>query len=222
MKTLLNSRIDRTFHFLTCGFFHSMIEHYKNLDLADIKYIDEFGENCIEQWIDIKDHEGNYRISDLCRVKSLYREVVFPSGRVLVIKERILKLSFHRQGYLYVGLSKNGKQNANYAHRLIATAFIPNPDKKQFVNHKNGIKWDNRKVNLEWSTKSENTQHAFDTGLIKPMAGEKHVMVKLTEKEVLEIRELKGFKSERKIAKEFNVSQATVSQILNRKAWTHI
>ena len=60
------------------------------------------------------------------------------------------------------------------AHRLIAMAFIDNPDNKQFVNHINGIKTDNRRPNLEWCTASENTKHAYDKGLMNKTTGLKH------------------------------------------------
>ena len=70
--------------------------------------------------------------------------------------------------YLVVTAQVDGKQKHFYVHRLIATAFIPNPDKKTEVNHIDGNPLNNRVENLEWCTRSENAQHAYRTGLINP------------------------------------------------------
>ena len=108
-------------------------------------------------------------------------------------------------------------------HRLIAIGFIPNPNNLPEVNHKNGIKTDNRVENLEWCTKSENIRHAIKTGL-KNMSGSKNPDSKLNEKQVLEIRAKyipKTYHSYM-LAKEYGVSQHCIMLILQRKKWIHI
>lgn len=73
-----------------------------------------------------------------------------------------------REGYLILTLSKNGITENKKIHRLVAQAFIPNRDLKPAVNHKDGNKTNNNVENLEWVSHSENTRHAYKTGLLKP------------------------------------------------------
>lgn len=105
-----------------------------------------------EIWKDIEGYEGLYQISNLCNVKKI------SSGR-------ILKQCKNAYGYLKVGLNKNGKQKVFCIHTLVARAFIPNPENKSQVNHKDGNKTNNNINNLEWVTQQENLAHAFKTGL---------------------------------------------------------
>jgi hypothetical protein len=81
------------------------------------------------------------------------------------IYKRFLTPSINTNGYVQIKLWKDGKYKYTSVHRAIATAFIPNPDNKKEVNHINGIKHDNRVENLEWTTRSENIQHAANSGL---------------------------------------------------------
>lgn len=78
-----------------------------------------------------------------------------------------LKLTKDKDGYLYVTFHKNNKITHKRVHRLVAEAFIPNPENKPEVNHKNGIKDDNRIENLEWATRSENEKHAYSVLMVK-------------------------------------------------------
>ena len=80
---------------------------------------------------------------------------------------RILKPIKDKDGYLKVNLYILGNRRTYTIHRLVAQAFIPNPDNKPQVNHINGSKTDNRVINLEWNTCKENINHAISSGLIK-------------------------------------------------------
>lgn len=108
----------------------------------------------MEIWKDISGYEGLYQISNLSNVKSLSRYVSRKNQNNVesgyFTKEKIMKPRVDKDGYLYVGLYKNKKVNNFKIHRLVALAFIANPNNYPLINHKNEIKNDNRISNLEW------------------------------------------------------------------------
>lgn len=116
-----------------------------------------------EIWKDIPGYEGLYQVSNLGRVKSLER-YKDNNGGLVKMPEKIMQGGI-RNGYVLVSLTKDGKRKSFSAHRLVAQAFIQNPEDKPTVNHINGNKRDNRVDNLEWNTDLENIRHAFATGL---------------------------------------------------------
>jgi len=120
-----------------------------------------------EIWKDIPNYEGLYQISNLGRVKSLERIVLQKNGRKRVQHELIRKPRKVYKGYLQIDLWKNHEYSAKRINRLVAQAFIPNPENKPEVNHIDGNKENNCVDNLEWVTGKENMQHAIRTGLWK-------------------------------------------------------
>lgn len=95
------------------------------------------------------------------------RNTIFKNNVVEKKKYKSIKQYLQNSGYLKLTLRKNNKQYNKTVHRLVAEAFIPNPDNKLQVNHIDGDKQNNNVNNLEWCTKSENMKHAFKTGLSK-------------------------------------------------------
>lgn len=164
----------------------------------------------MEIWKDILGYEGYYMISNLGRFKSLDRLVNTCGGGKRSEKGRII-VSRMFNGYEYCCTSKNNVHKKIKTHRLVAKTFIPNPENKPFVNHINGIKTDNRAENLEWCTAGENIQHAYDTGLMPK--GEKAANAKLTDLQVLEIRECKGL-NYNEIGNKFGISCSYASKII--------
>lgn len=124
-----------------------------------------------EEWKDIYfvdngityDYRGLYQISNYGRVKSFWYN-----------KEVILTQLKSSKGYLKVCLCKDKKKRQFLVHRLVALMFIDNPENKTEVNHKFGIKTDNRATELEWNTHQENNRHAYKIGLKKGVKGKEN------------------------------------------------
>lgn len=135
----------------------------------------------------------------------------------------ILKHFDTRKGYKRLSLQNDfNEEKPMTVHRLIAITFIPNPENKATVNHKNGIKHDNRKINLEWMTNRENLKHAYAEG-IRSSSGESHPQSKLTNEDVIQIRYLatKGVRNKH-LMNLYNISGPTISNIVARRVWKHI
>ena len=119
----------------------------------------------MEIWKDIKGYEGLYQVSNIGRVRSVDRYVNHIGCKV-IRKGKILRPATDTSGYHGVILSKNNIAKRYKVSRLVASAFIPNPQNKEQVNHIDGNKLNNNVVNLEWCTASENIEHAYKNGLL--------------------------------------------------------
>lgn len=132
----------------------------------------------MKNWINIQGY-GNeyYQINEnTLEIRSIDRIVPHWRGGKRIMKGRVLKQVKDATGYLIVCFAVDGVLKNQKVHRIIANAFIPNPNNKPEVNHINGIKDDNRIKNLEWATSSENQVHAYRTGLQVGKSGKNNPM----------------------------------------------
>lgn len=118
----------------------------------------------MEQFKDIPGFEGKYRVSNMGQVLSLTRKNAGRWGTLKTTPAKVLKLEMTSVGYKRACLSKDGKVKKHLVHRLVAKTFIPNPDNKPCVNHKDSNRANNIVENLEWCTHAENSKHANDLG----------------------------------------------------------
>lgn len=184
---------------------------------------DALNTNTTEQWKPVVGFEGLYEVSDMGRVRSLDRYIRHPKGGLAHIAGCVLTLrpGTSTSTYLRIGLCKNGVKSQHSVHRLVAMAFLPNPENKPQVNHKEKPKTDNRVSNLEWATRPEDDAHKTANGWDTP--GAKNGMAKLTEAQVIEIRNLRkqGWPLQ-ELATRYGVDQSNISAIVLRKSWYHI
>lgn len=158
-----------------------------------------------EVWKDVDGWEGLYWVSNLGRVKS---------------SKRLKSLYVSSHGYHTVGFCHNHFEKTCSVHRLVAKAFIPNPNNLPQVNHKNGIKTDNRVENLEWCDNKHNVRHSFNTGLQVAISGKNHYKSKLDDEKVRDIRTARIPVAE--FARLYGVSPRTIQSAKRYRSWKQV
>lgn len=167
-----------------------------------------------EIWKSVKGYEGIYEVSSFGRIRRMAGS--FRTKRTLVLVPIV-----GANGYAFNNLSKNGKNNLQYSHRIAAAAFF-GPSQRE-VNHIDGIKINNRIENLEYVTTHQNNDHAIRTGL-KWDYGERNSAAKLTDEMVREIRKkyVKGVYGYKRLAKEYGVCDGGIVKVVRGLIWKHV
>lgn len=166
-----------------------------------------------EEWRAVAGFEGCYEVSNIGRVRSLDRIVFRVDGTPVVRQGQIIRPGVaggRNKKYPYATLRQNGKSIGRLVHRLVASAFIPNPLNLAEVNHIDGIKTNNVVSNLEWMTPADNKRHASSLGLY---TGSKP---KISDDDVATIRQMRtsGAKTAA-LANAFNVSESLIYAIVS-------
>ena len=161
-------------------------------------------------------------MKDVCGYEGLYK--VDENGNVFSVRNnKLLKRMMFPSGYEYVHLCNGkGKTKLFRVHRLVAEAFIPNPNDLPQVNHKDGNKLNNSVENLEWCTNLENMRHSVETGL-RNIKGENNPSAKLTVKDVINIRKEYIPKSKEfgtvALARKYGVTNVMIGKIIRNECW---
>lgn len=164
----------------------------------------------------------NYSVTEDGRVISTQR-VAGRNGKGISTIHKELTILHNQSGYCMVNLTKNKKSKTRYIHRLVAQAYIDNPENLPQVNHKDGNKDNNHYTNLEWCTALDNNLHALEKGLREGQKGETNSQAKLTECQAITIINLilDGL-SNIEIADMFNLHDRYISLIRGKKRWIYL
>lgn len=155
-----------------------------------------------EIWKPVKGYEGLYQVSSL--------------GRLRKVNGVLLKAN-PKSWYCSVSLMKNNVRKTFKVHRLVALVFVPNPENKPEINHKDGNKQNNHYLNLEWVTRSENQLHAIRELNANTGKGESHGSAKLDKNSVSKIRN--SDRPSKELARVYGVDQSTINRVRRGETW---
>jgi hypothetical protein len=175
-------------------------------------------------WKPVVGYEDRYEVSSQGIVRSLVRTRVGKvTGKITLVDSKEMKPQVHRCGYLKVWLRSKNDRKMHFVHRIVAKAFIENPENYPQVNHIDGDKKNNVVANLQWVTGQQNIRHAFDTGLCKNLPGSGANNAKLTDDEVLSIVDRNACgESVRDIASSIGCVVSTVRNVLSGYQWSSL
>ena len=169
-----------------------------------------------------------YKVSDDGRVYSTKRRYNAFGKEVIKEQFKELKQGNGTAGYntvdmVFIDEDMNRCKICKTVHRLVAEAFVPNPNNKPHVNHIDGNKRNNKASNLEWVTRAENANHAYSNGLIQPSKGEDHYASKLSEKQCISlIQDILDGLTNNQLSKKYKLHSRYISLIRHKKRWKHV
>lgn len=181
-----------------------------------------------EIWKDVVEYEGLYQISSLGRLRSIDKirdGFSYKNGKITkrFYKGKIIKQSIIGYGYPSTAIMKNGTYKTVLIHRLVAKAFIENPENKLYVNHIDFNTRNNYFENLEWCTAFENIHHTMNHGRNRQLYGEENGHSKIKNNQIIDIFGMsENGISQYKIARHYGVHQSTINKILRRITYKKI
>ena len=169
------------------------------------------------KWVDIVGYENEYQVNQFGQIRTLKNS---PKCKKFdLLKPQTSK----KNGYVYQMLYKKGKQKLLRVHRIVAMAFLPNPNNLPQVNHKDGDKQNNKVDNLEWCMQSDNMLHAYKNGLQTPSEKQRQAIIntnKLKQKKVVLIKDgitVKMFDSLSEASRQTKISVSHISRCCTQK-----
>lgn len=182
--------------------------------------------DCTERWrqVTIPEYADDYEVSNMGRIRRRRDSRPSGNGAISWRAGRLITPNVNTAGYNQINLRKKGAPHkVPLVHHLVMLAFVGAIPAGQQVNHKNGIKTDNRLANLEYVTASENVQHGYDTGLHIANRGEQLTWAKLKEADIRPIRRLYKFGvSAEELAARYGVSSYAIKAVVYRRNWKHV
>lgn len=169
----------------------------------------------MELWRSVPGYEGIYEVSDNGNVRSLDRMIYRATGKPFFKKGKILRAGVDTNGYYYVNLYRDGVPRHESVHRLVATAFVDNPQKYPVVNHINEDKKDNRPCNLEWCTEKYNTN--YGKGISRKVYSRKVYSRIKNRKPFLCVENGKMYINQNECARELGINQGSIGKVLQGK-----